>query len=543
MIILKILVFIIILSVIILIHEFGHFYFARKAGVLCHEFSLGMGPAIYQKKKGETTYSIRLIPIGGYVSMAGEQVTSDMIKPGDEIGINLLNGTVNELVLSEKRDAEIRGKVNSIELYGKHGEPLEVSLELEDGTIKTYPVLRDAFYVFDKSSLQIAPYDRSFESKTLWQRFLSIFFGPFMNFVLAMIIYMLVFFIQGTPKYDSTSVGEIDNVYPAYGIIEEGDKIEYVNGVKVNNWSEFTQRMTELAYEGTIEINLKVTRTGYENLIELDTIYNYIAINSVGLSNIEINKDIKIPSDITGAQVGNVSLRYKDEIKKEVTQISNGDVLTKIKIGDSDWKIINSWKDIILELKDLDIEDVYFEYYDNETNKICNTLDDKQLIETYGDTVLNNQRIDKIKLYLGITPTYHHNFFESIGAAAKGFWEDFTLIFRTLKLLIAPGDVRQVGVNNLSGVIGIFSLVSQYFSQGILALLLFMAMLSVNIGVMNLLPIPALDGGRILFLAIEGITRKPLNRKVEATINNIMFILLMVFMVYIAYNDIVRLIK
>ncbi|MGM9971300.1 MAG: RIP metalloprotease RseP [Anaeroplasmataceae bacterium] len=551
MIILKILVFLIILSVIIIIHEFGHFYFARRAGVLCHEFSLGMGPVIYQKKKGETTYSIRAIPIGGFVSMAGEQVTADMIKPNDFIGINLSNGCVSELVLSDKKTADIRGKVIRIDLYGRHGEPLEVELELEDSTTKTYPVLRDAFYVFDKSSLQIAPYDRSFESKSLWQRFLSIFFGPFMNFVLAMIIYLLVFFIQGTPKYDTTMIGEIDSNYPAYGILQEGDVIEEVNGVSVSNWDEFTTRMKELAYQGTIEVNVKVKGSS-----ETKVINNYVAINSIGLSNINVKELENIPSElkgpngeILGAQVGKVGLRYTDKVSSDDTQLTNGDIITYMMVlprgtsyDEALWQNVTSWSTIINNLKDQDIAKVYFKYYDHETGENYNTYDRNQTIETYGNNVLTNQGIEKIKIYLGVSPTYHHNFFESVGAACKEFWSDFTLIFKTLKLLIAPGDVRQIGVDDLSGVIGIFSMVSAQFSAGILALLLFMALLSVNIGVMNLLPIPALDGGRLVFLAIEGITRKPLNRKIEATINNIMFILLMIFMVYIAYNDIMKLI-
>ena len=69
--ILGILVFVLVLGVAVLIHEGGHFFFAKKAGILCHEFSIGMGPCLFQKKKGETVYSFRAIPIGGYVSMAG----------------------------------------------------------------------------------------------------------------------------------------------------------------------------------------------------------------------------------------------------------------------------------------------------------------------------------------------------------------------------------------------------------------------------------------------------------------------------------------
>lgn len=80
MFLLNLIVFVLVLGVIILIHELGHFYFAKKSGILCHEFSIGMGPALYQKRKGETIYSVRAIPIGGYVSMAGESITDALIK-------------------------------------------------------------------------------------------------------------------------------------------------------------------------------------------------------------------------------------------------------------------------------------------------------------------------------------------------------------------------------------------------------------------------------------------------------------------------------
>ena len=87
--ILNLIVFVLVLGIIILVHELGHFIFAKKAGILCHEFSIGMGPAITQKRKGETIYSVRAIPIGGYVSMAGESVSDAMIKKGQHIGIRL----------------------------------------------------------------------------------------------------------------------------------------------------------------------------------------------------------------------------------------------------------------------------------------------------------------------------------------------------------------------------------------------------------------------------------------------------------------------
>lgn len=103
------------------------------------------------------------------------------------------------------------------------------------------------------------------------------------------------------------------------------------------------------------------------------------------------------------------------------------------------------------------------------------------------------------------------------------------------------GGSSQVGVGDLSGPIGIFNIIGQVMSQGWIALLAFAAFLSVNVGVLNLLPIPALDGGRILFISIEGVTRRKISKNVENIINNIFFFLLMALLIYVTFNDILRL--
>ena len=98
---LGILSFIIALGVIILVHELGHFIVAKKGGILCHEFSIGMGPAVWSKKKGETTYSIRAIPLGGYVAMAGEEAEKEMVKVGQKVGLLLgKNACVEKIYLN-----------------------------------------------------------------------------------------------------------------------------------------------------------------------------------------------------------------------------------------------------------------------------------------------------------------------------------------------------------------------------------------------------------------------------------------------------------
>ena len=188
--------------------------------------------------------------------------------------------------------------------------------------------------------------------------------------------------------------------------------------------------------------------------------------------------------------------------------------------------------------------DVRFEYYDLKDDNTYSLvkLEDCKSIEPYTDELLSNQRIEKIAQYIGVAPGYHFSFFECIGEAAKGFWNDFTLIFRTLGILIAPSSVRQVGVSDLSSVVGIFDMVKQYIGAGFIPLLSLTALLSVNIGVMNLLPIPALDGGRIVFIIIEGITGKKVPKKVESIINLVFMGLLLILFVFITYNDILRLI-
>ena len=127
-IILGIIVFILVMGILVMVHEAGHFLVAKKAGILCHEFSLGMGPLIYQKKKGETLYSIRLFPIGGYVSMAGEEIEDNILKgikkiklvideqnKVEKIIVNLDNPNYANLSSVEVKDYDLIGTSNALE--------------------------------------------------------------------------------------------------------------------------------------------------------------------------------------------------------------------------------------------------------------------------------------------------------------------------------------------------------------------------------------------------------------------------------------------
>ena len=554
LVLLAIIAFILIIGIIISLHELGHLIVAKKSGILCHEYSIGFGPIIYKHQFKETLFCIRLIPLGGYVQMAGEQLTDGLVKVSEEIGLNLSNDTVTELILDNKMDAEIRGNVVSFDLTGKDDEPLYITIN--DGLQDRYfNVSKEAYYVFDNSKrLQIEPYERSFDSKHWLLRLATLFAGPFMNFILAMVIYLIVSFATGVPNMNSNTIGSTMDLYPVANILEAGDEILAINDVETNSWYDVTNTFDKMHKEYVTSYKIKYKDKSDNNIVKEDTFEAYSYVVSIGLSNIGVSKedrinrsyDLKLDDDttttITGLKLGTISLRYKDG----TSNITKGDIITSMKNGD---EVIYqgeslTWGNIIkyfYESSDNNLPNVTFTYYHYNEEKDNYTYQEKsEVIEPYTHEVLESQNVEYFKVLIGVSPSYHFSFFECIGDAFMRFGSDFTIIFRTLKLLIWPQTVRQISVNDLSSFVGIFAMIQSYINSGFLVLLAFMAMLSVNIGIMNLLPIPALDGGRIVFVLVEAITRKKVNKKVEGIINTVFFVLLMILLVYITIHDIMR---
>ena len=565
--IVSIIAFIIIIGVIITVHELGHLFFAKKAGILCHEFSIGMGPILYKKQFGETRFCVRAIPIGGFVSMAGEEMATSVVKVGDKIGLNLdSQDEATEIILDDNKDATVRGEITDVDLYCEDGGELHVTLKGEDEEEKYYKEKNDAFYIFEKNErLQITPYDRCFESKTKIQRFLTLFAGAFMNFVLAIIVCIIVAVATGVPDSSSTKIGTITSNFPASKELKVGDEIKSINGKSVYTWTDFSSELANLYKDYSTTVNLVVNRDGKDLTISMETVtvYNYIGISNVGATNMMLSK---VPGyEIYGLEIGNTSKSYRFVNQADSTyeyNLKTGDYLVGISINDKEYDLteektvtvnsksltISGWGYLSYVFDDAKIGEgapnVKFKYYHktDDTYKLIDYADSKA-ISPYTDEVLRSQNVDAVVHGIGVSPVYKFDLFKSLPNAFKQFGSDCSMIFNTLRILIWPSDVRQVGVSDLSSVVGIFSLVENYVGAGLLSLLAFVAMLSVNIGIVNLLPIPALDGGRILFLGIEAVTRKRVPRKVENIINNVAFILLMILFVYVTYNDIVRLIK
>lgn len=354
--IIGILAFILMLSVIVIVHEAGHLIAAKAFGVYCNEFSIGMGPALWQKKGKETTVSIRAFPIGGYVMMAGEDDGS--------------------------QDAE------------------------EDEWLKNVPE------------------DRKLYSKKWWQQIIIMAAGVFMNFVLALLIFVGLAFSRGYIVDDPLPVvyEVVENTPASRAGLQEGDDI--IKAVSKNGESVEPKTQYELAEFTQLnpeEMTLTVLRDGKE-----------------------------------------VQLSLTPEMDEE--------------------------------------SNTYIIGYRSKAN------------------------------------TRKGNFFEYI----KAGWDDMiyttSSIFSSLGMLLTGKHLDQV-----SGPVGIFQITKETAMMGIRSYISLFALISVNIGIFNLLPIPALDGGRIVILLLEKIIRRKINPKIVENIILASFVLLFGIMIFATYNDILRL--
>ncbi|MBQ1769325.1 MAG: RIP metalloprotease RseP [Turicibacter sp.] len=409
--------FILALGIIILVHELGHFLVAKHYGILCHEFSIGMGPAVWSKKRGETTYSIRAIPFGGYVAMAGEEAEKEMVKVDQVVGLSFnSNGLVNKIFLKpESSNPDIIGSIKELDLY----KTLTICLQKEDGSQQTFSVEHDAEYILEKGTQQIAPYDRCLESKSKWARFATMAAGATMNFVLALVLFFIVGLSVGMPTYSNTLGGIVEQSPAHVAGLQAGDTIISYNGQTVTNWQDLTNAIQSTTETTTITYS----RNGQTSTIEITP-----------------------------------------------------------------------------------------EISDREGTKVA---------------------------MLGIEPEYKKSFLTGLEYSVLKTKEAFVSIFETFKMLFVT---KEAGINDLSGPVGIYTMTSTIATYGLTSLLIWIGFLSVNIGVMNLLPIPALDGGRILFVLIESIIGRPVDRRIEGYIHTVGLLLFFGLFVYVTFNDIIRLI-
>ena len=416
-----IIAFLFVFSVIVIIHEFGHYYFAKKAGILVREFAIGMGPKIFQVRKGETVYTLRLLPIGGYVRMAGHDEDEQEIKPGMMITIELdKENIVQKLNFDEHLIIE-----NSVPFQIEEAD-LHRSMTLSGYFVNSeekvnLTVSKQATIIeSDGTEVVVAPIERQFNSASLWNRIKTNAAGPMNNFILSIIIFIIVGFMQGGVPSNDPVIGQVSDQSAAHEAgLQTSDKIISIDGVDIHSWDEMTS----------------IVRSSADKTLSMT---------------IQRNGDTK-----------NVSITPKS------VEGQNGS-----KIGQ-----------------------------------------------------------------LGVTRTLDNSILSILG---YGFTQTISVIVLVLSAL---GSIFTKGfnLNQLGGPVAIYSLTSQVAKNGLIDLLSFMGMISANLGVMNLLPIPALDGGKLVLNFIEGIRKKPLDPEKEGYLTIAGAIFLFAFMIAVTWNDIMKL--
>lgn len=332
----QIIIALIVLGILVIIHEFGHFIVAKSCRIKVHEFSVGMGPKIASRKKKETEYSLRALPIGGYVKMEGE----------------------------------------------------------------------------DEASTD----DRAFNNKPPYKRLAVVVAGPVMNFILAILIFILL--LSAAPIIPLPVVDKVTKNSPAQEAgIQPGDRI-----VKINN------------------------------------------------NNINIQRDV---------------IYYLAQSKGKPVDIV-------IKRGNS--------------VKEVNIT--------------------PELNEEYGRHII------------GYMPKMvEPNVFNIV---TNGYYET---LFLSKAIVVSLSDLitGKIGTDQIAGPVGIVTTIGEASQQGISNLLFLAAFISISFGIFNMLPLPALDGGRLLFIIVEVIRRKPVDPEKEGFIHFIGFAILIALMIFVTYNDIARL--
>ena len=413
-----ILAFIFIFGVIVVIHEFGHFYFAKKAGILVREFAIGMGPKIFAHTgKDGTLYTIRILPLGGYVRMAGWGEDKTEIKTGTPASLTLNEaGVVTRINLTGKQldNLSLPMNVTSFDFE----EKLEITgLVLEES--KTYKVDHDATIVEeDGTEVRIAPLDVQYQNATVWGRLITNFAGPMNNFILGILVFIFLMFMQGgVADLSSNAVSITDGgALQAAGLVT-GDKILSVNGDATDSYTE---------------------------------------------------------------------------------------VATIISKAAEDAKTAPSF-DLVVE-------------HDGATKNV--TVTAEKVDGTYR---------------IGISPILKTGFVDKIVGGFQEAGATALLIVTALKNLIANFDVKQLG-----GPVAIYKVSAQAAEFGLASVLGLMAMLSINLGIFNLIPIPALDGGKIVMNILEAIRRKPLKPETESYITLAGVAVMVVLMIVVTWNDIIR---
>jgi regulator of sigma E protease len=428
---------VLVLGVIILVHEWGHFIVARLFGVRVDVFSIGFGPRLFGFKRGATDWRVSAVPLGGYVRMAGQDISE--VDSGDA---------------------------------KPTGAPDEVM------------------------------------SKPRWQRALISAAGPAVNLIFPIFLLAGFYLIVGEPHAIYYNQPAVILGMPANSTspLHVGDKIISVDGIPTPNW-EAVQLNTDKVFRGT-PAKVTVENSGVTRVVDIpattnpaDHLFGYLPIPA------------KIGQIYPGKPAAHAGMK-------------DGDIITAV-----DGRKISYWeefKDVLLDSGGRTLK--------VEVSRNGQTVP-LEITPAVG-AVENGKKIYQIGVLPAKTVTYTH--IGPVAAVSSAFATTKDLVGETLGVIGKLFSGR-VAVKELQSVIGISRAAGEAVSLGPLAVISFMALISVNLGILNLLPIPILDGGHILMLTLEGIRRRDFSLTFKERFIQVGLVFLLALFAYVMYNDVVRL--
>jgi regulator of sigma E protease len=441
--------FLALLGVLVTIHEYGHFFFARLFKVHVQRFSIGMGPVVYKRlDKHGTEIALSLLPLGGYVSM----ITNKLIELEPEIK--------NQLTEEQTKN--------------------------------------------------------TFDSKPKWQRACIMFAGPLANFLLSIFIFSIIFL--NTPDPQTVSViKEVDSSISFKSsdqFILPGDQISYVDSTLIRDPKDLNLEL--LSYAGhTGFINLNLKRADIDDLVSVSiSVENFLPT-----------------SEAQSNPIKGLGLSTENRMKPIIGQVLPEGAANKGNIEAND---------IILKIDNSKI------YYANDIRTAISSMPNRSVLvqvlrdgETLKLPVTIGSSIDSDGIEIGILGVSFGTSRSFAQAFSKGVFETYNLSLKTLQF-IGKMLTGNMGTDNLSGPIGIAQMAGDTAQAGLIPFMYLMALLSISLAVLNLLPIPVLDGGQLTLLGIEAIRGKPLSDRVENYIYSGGAFLVIALMIFAVFNDVAR---
>ena len=430
-----------VLGVMILVHEWGHFIVARFFGVRVDVFSIGFGPRLFGFKRGATDYRISALPLGGYVRMAGQdlsEVDSNDVAP---------TGAPDELM-----------------------------------------------------------------SKPRWQRALISFAGPTVNLIMPILLLGGFYAIKGLPYPAYLDKPLVISGLPetsplAKAGIKDGDRVLTVNDVPTPTWAKANTFLLEAAPNGILRF--QVERQGEQRTAEVKA----ADIRSVdrALGNLPMLAIVgTLEPGMPASRAG----------------LKRGDLVVAV-----NGKPVGSWSD-------------FFDQIRHSNGQILNTTvkRDGHEMNIAIQPVHNKDEEGQLAWRIGMAPGIEWAFKDMTLLASVKEASDETL-GATVKLFGVIGRLfsGKLSVKQLRSFVGIAQLAGQAVAEGPVDVINMMAMISLNLGILNLLPIPILDGGNILLLTMEGIRRRDFSLAFKERFVQVGLVFLLVFFAYVMYNDVVRL--